>query len=117
MDKVRRIMTHRLSQNPAIFTSKNNSVSSGNTTAQSDTGDKNDKDIISESGIDDDEDEEEEEDIIAIFGTETDDEQNSDDDECDEKMFWEQSNNLIEKRTRSGRIVRSRDAIGESFTY
>ena len=80
MDKVRRIMTHRLSQNPAIFTSKNNSVSSGNTIAQSDTDDKNYKDIISESDIDDDEDEEEEKDIIAIFGTETDDEQSSDDD-------------------------------------
>ena len=92
-------MTHRLSQNPAIFTSKNNSVSSGNTIAQSDTDDKNDKDIISESDIDDDEDEEEEKDIIAIFDTETDDEQSSDEDECDEEVSWEQSNNLIEKQT------------------
>ena len=111
MDKVRRIMTHRLSQNPAIFTSKNNSVSSGNTIAQSDTDNKNDKYIISESGIDDDEDEEEKGDNIAIFGTET------DDDKCDEEMFWEQSNNLTEKQTRLGRIIRSRDVIGESFRY
>ena len=79
-------ITHRLSQNPAIFTSKNISVSSGNTITQSDTDEKNDKDIISESDIDDDDDEEEEEDIIAIFGTETDDEQSSDDDECDEEI-------------------------------
>ena len=117
MDKVRRSYDTQTQPKPCWLCFKNNFVSSGNTIAQSDTDDKNDKDIIIESDIDDDEDEEEEEDIIAIFGTETDDEQSSDDDECDEEMFWEQSNKLIEKRTRSGRVVRSRDATGESFTH